>query len=743
MFELLFKYPGAVFEKGQFVLLSTWPLWLLAIAVLAAGAALAWHVRRSRGVLGGWRPAAVWALETAMVALLLALLWRPAVSVATLRPQQNVVAVLVDDSRSMAAETANVKRVLSGSLPAELRKKFQVRMYRFGGGLERMETGGEWTGKATATHIGEALDRALAENSTLPLGAVVLVTDGGDTAGGIGRETLDRLRARRIPVHPVGMGPERAVRDIQLADAVVPARALPDSRLTAEVSWRQTGFAGQRARVSVREGNRVLASREVTLGREGTVQSETLQFDAGKAGPKTLRASVEPLAGEENTANNAVSRLVTVSAAKPRVLYIEGEPRWEFKFIRRAAEEDRSLELVTMLRTTPNKIYRQGIGNPQELEQGFPAKPEELFAYQGLIIGSVEAGYFTASQQDLIREFAGRRGGGVLFLGGRFALGEGGWAHAPAGELMPVQLPDARNTFHRDQSAQELTPAGRDSVICRLEEAAERNAERWKKMPQLANYNEVGSAKPGALVLMEVAPPGRRKSPLLAVQNYGRGRAALFATGGSWRWKMWQDHTDRTHQVFWQQMLRYLAAEAPGPVALSVERPVLEDEGRVTLRAEVRDKEYRPRGDALVTAHVTGPDGAPAQVEMRPQPGEPGIYGAEWHAPGEGSYVVEVEARRADEEVGRDVAGFRREDGVAESFHMTQDRELLERLAEETGGRYYPAARAARLANEISYSEAGITARETKDLWDMPVIFLLALLLRASEWTPRRKWGAV
>jgi len=105
-----------------------------------------------------------------------------------------------------------------------------VRLYRFGG-VWTDGTGGEWTGKSPATHIGEALDHALAENSTLPLGAVVLVSDGADTAGGVGRETIDRLRARRIPVHPVGMGPERAVRDIQLADAVVPARALPDSRL--------------------------------------------------------------------------------------------------------------------------------------------------------------------------------------------------------------------------------------------------------------------------------------------------------------------------------------------------------------------------------------------------------------------------------------------------------------------------------------------------------------------------------
>jgi hypothetical protein len=89
------------------------------------------------------------------------------------------------------------------------------------------------------------------------------------------------------------------------------------------------------------------------------------------------------------------------------------------------------------------------------------------------------------------------------------------------------------------------------------------------------------------------------------------------------------------------------------------------------------------------------------------------------------------------------VAVFRREDGVAEHFHTTQNRELLEKLADQTGGRYYTAAQAGKLADEISYSEAGITTRETRDLWDMPAVLLLALLLRGSEWVLRRKWGVV
>ncbi len=160
-------------------------------------------------------------------------------------------------------------------------------------------------------------------------------------------------------------------------------------------------------------------------------------FNAGRAGAKALRFSIDPLPGEENPSNNAVTRLVNVESGRRRVLYLEGEPRWEYKFIRRAESDDSIVQLVSMLRTTENKIYRQGIDNPNDLAQGFPATAEELFAYQGLIIGSVEAGYFTPAQRDLIEQFVDRRGGGLLLLGGRFALSDGGWSASNLADLRP------------------------------------------------------------------------------------------------------------------------------------------------------------------------------------------------------------------------------------------------------------------------------------------------------------------
>jgi hypothetical protein len=144
-----------------------------------------------------------------------------------------------------------------------------------------------------------------------------------------------------------------------------------------------------------------------------------------------------------------------------------------------------------------------------------------------------------------------------------------------------------------------------------------------------------------------------------------------------------------------------------------------------------------------VQANVIGPDGSSQPVALTPDPLAQGVYTATWDAPKSGSYVAEITAKKGTQALGSGVLTFRREDGLAENFHREQNRELLQKLAEETSGRYYTPHTASRLPAEISYSQAGITAREIKDLWDMPAIFLLILIFKTSEWLLRRRWGTV
>jgi len=752
MFEILFKYPASLFHKGQFVLLTPWPVWVLVIGILAVAGAMFWNVRRSHGMLSGARPIAIWILQTCLMALILFLLWHPALSVATLRPQQNVVAVLLDDSRSMSIKDASGTReaaaqnVLNSGMLKTLTDRFQVRLYKFGKEPDRIQKPEQAGGNEAASRIGDTLERILAESSSLPLGAIVMLSDGADNAGGIDLQTIAAIRRQRIPIHTIGFGKEHPDKDVEIADAVIPARALPDSKLTAHVTLQGWGVSGQKTKLTVKDGSKVLSSQDVVFKENGQLQTEAVVFNCGPAGPKTIEIALDPVNGEENLFNNKITRMVNVEARKPRILYVQGEPAWEYKFIRRAIEDypDIGIEIPSMERTKENKILRQGIKDSTELEDGFPAKPEELFTYQAMIFGSVEASYFTATQQQAIRDFVDRRGGGLLFIGGRASFSDGGWQNSPMADLIPVQLPQNRGTFHQQAfSKAVLTPAGSSSVLCRLDENPANNMKRWENMPAVNNYQDIGEPKPGATMLLQVDTPAKRRQPLLVTENYGRGRTVAFATEGTWRWKMWTDHNDKTHPTFWQQMFRHLVTDTPGQVQSSIPKNVLSDDNRVAIRVEVRDKQYKTVTNAKVQARFLAPDGNSATLELSPMPLEEGIYTGEWTAEKPGSYVAEIIAGREQEEIGRDVLTFRREDGVAEGFHTGQNRELLEKLSEQTGGRYYKPDEASKLANEISYSEAGITSRETRDLWDMPVVFLLALGIRASEWLLRRKWGVV
>jgi uncharacterized membrane protein len=768
MFELLFKYPRSVYARGQFALLGAWPKWVLVLLILVAAAGLAWLIRsrlaQAAPLMQTWRAWVIWGLQTLLAALILVLLWQPSITVAELKPQQNIIAVLVDDSKSMAisddgnagqTRQSQAVNALQNGVLAKLNRGFQTRLYRVDDVPARIDSLKDLQPNQPTTRIGDSLKQLADETSDLPIGGVVLLSDGDDNAGGIGADAISALRARHIPVHTVGFGRERAAHDLEMDDAVIAPRALADSRLAAKITFHQRGYAGAKVNLMVRDvstgQSKVLASRTITLGADGNIQTETLMFDIGGAGAKTLQIAAVPLPGEQNTANNALTRVVNVGSGKRRILYMEGEPRWEYKFIRQAEQDDRMVQIVSIDRTSENKLYRQGIADPKELADGFPSRAEDLFAYDGLIIGSVEAGYFTPAQQELIREFVDRRGGGLLLLGGQFALADGGWNATKLIDLFPTTLPLQAGTFHREvdpmrgttHTTAELAPAGEDSIITRLVDDPAANAAKWKKLPYLMDYEDPGTPKPGAAVLANMITPEGKKLPLLITENFGRGRTAIMATGGSWRWQMSSPLGDTAHDLFWQQLLRWLASDTPGHVTASVPAQMLLDNGAITLTADVRDQLYNPAPDAKVEAHILGPSGVSALVEMAPVPDTPGQFQAAWSAPKVGAYLTEVTAQRAGKELGRDVLTFQRMDGVAENFHTEQNRELLERLSTQTGGQYWKPADLGKLAGSIPFSEAGVTMRETRDLWDLPLVFLVLLALRFSEWWLRRKWGIV
>jgi uncharacterized membrane protein len=757
LFKFFFKYPALVFEQGDFTFAAsrTTTIALAAIAALAIAALITY-----RGITSEGHPrdrALLVSLRLAIVALLLFCLFRPSLILKAAVPQQNFLGVLVDDSRSMTIadrdgqpRTEFVQQQLSqpdSPLLNALSQRFVLRFFRFSSSADRLPNAGELKYDGTSTRLGQALERARDELAGLPLAGLVMVTDGADTSDESLDEPLASLKARSIPVFPVGVGQDHFARDVQITRVETPRSTLKGTSLAVDVVISQTGYGGQTVALHVEDEGRIVSSQDVTLPPDGQSTTVRVNFTAADAGPRVFRFRIEPQADEQVTQNNARDALVEVLDRKERVLYMEGEPRFEAKFIRRAVEDDPNLQVTILQRTAEDKYLRLDVGSPDELVGGFPKTREELFAYRAIILGSVEAASFSPDQLRMLADFVSKRGGGLLMLGGRRSFAEGGWAGTPVGEVLPVEF---ENGTGRSSSAQFFswlsvhpTRAGAIYPVTQLAATDKASAAKWDDMPAVSTVNQIRLVKPGATVLLTGTTNNRQDEVVLAYQRYGRGKSVAFPVQDSWNWKMdaKMPVEDTTHATFWRRLARWLVDGVPDPVALSTAVDRVEPGEPMKLTAEVVDPAFVEVNDAQVIAQVTSPSGKTSEVPLEWTVSRDGEYTGTFVPDEAGVYALKATAVRNQQTLGTTVMHARASAGDAEYFDAAMRASLLNRIAEETGGHFFTPATASTLPEAISYSGRGVTVVEERDLWDMPIILMLLLGLLAAEWSFRRKRG--
>jgi len=421
-FRFLFKYPLLVFRQGDFVMGVSRPI-VVALLVAAAIAAAALITYRSISSEGPSRDKAVLiGLRLALVATLLFCLIRPTLILKAAVPQQNFLGVLIDDSRSMLIADRDgqprsqfVQRELGGidsTLLKTLQQRFVLRFFRFSSSAGRLGSPAELKYDGTSTKLGDALERARDELSGLPLAGLVMVTDGADTSDASLDEPLASLKARSIPVFTVGVGQEHFTRDIQITRVETPRTILKGSSLVVDVVISQTGYGGRTVPLNVEDQGRIVTTEQITLPPDGQSLTARVRFNVNEAGARLFRFRVPPQDGEEVTQNNSRDALLEVRDRQEKILYFEGEPRPEMKWVNLAVEGDKNLNVVMLIRTAENKYYRRKVTSADELAAGFPKTREELFAYRGLILGSVEAGRVharTTANDCRLRQQARRR----------------------------------------------------------------------------------------------------------------------------------------------------------------------------------------------------------------------------------------------------------------------------------------------------------------------------------------------
>ncbi|HVR28099.1 MAG TPA: glutamine amidotransferase [Thermoanaerobaculia bacterium] len=754
LFELLFKYPPPTFSSGSLRFSPSWLLLAAAAALLVAAVPGLWRYwRQGRG----WARLLVAArlLLLAVVALCLA---RPMLVLRTAVPQESFVGVLVDDSRSMTiADAQQLPRgeaalrllgVEGGNLLGALGERFKVRLFSFAGDVRRVSTPEELRFQGASSRLGSALVRGADELDAVPLAGLVVLTDGADNSGEPFEDAVLELKSRGVPVYAVGLGSERFDRDIQLSRVEAPRRVLRGSSLMVEVTLEQTGYAGEVVDLEVMDDGRIVSSEKVRFPATGEAVVARVSFKADQGGARRFQFRTAPQRGEAVAENNRRRALIQVDDRTAKVLYFEGEPRFELKFLRRAVADDGNLQLVILQRTAENRFSRYELDHERELEGGFPITREELFRYDGLILGSIEASFFTHDQLRTIAEFVSERGGGFMMIGGRRAFSEGGWSGTPVADLLPVVLAPALGGGEGEpffaQLRVELTPWGRSHPALQLADTEEASLAVWQGLPQVSTFNPLTQVKAGATSLLVGNGEGLPgEQVVLAYQRYGRGKSLAWTIHDSWHWQMHADVAvdDQSHQTLWRQLLRWLVSYVPAPVEVHAASDIVAPGDRVEIRAEVRDQKFLPVNNAIVSATVRSPGGEETTVPLDWTVEKDGEYVGGFAAAEEGLHQIRVDGRTRTHDLGRGVAWVDIASLEEELYDAELRRAWLERLATETKGRYYRPETAHRMVDDLTLGTEGSTLLERRDLWDMPIVFLLLVVLLAAEWGARRRLG--
>lgn len=739
-------------------------LFALLVVLIVAGVWLTYR-KTTRPLTPAWKAVFV-GLRASILVLLLFCLLRPIITTLQVSPQETYLAVLIDDSQSMGIEdltdgrsrrAAVAESFFGGSVLDELGDSFQIRSFRFDKETQRIAGADELGQVGTSSAIEQALRYADDQLNGLPLGGIVVISDGADNSAIDPVIIAQDFGARQIPIFTVGVGQEEIPQDIGIVDVTTAKTVLEGSVFNVSVAVDQQGYEGQEVQLSIRDGDTVVESDVVIMGPEGVSRRFELELTPERPELIVYELEVELQGGEIITENNNYRFLVDNREKPPLdILYLEGHPRNEYKFIRRAVEEDRSLRLATYLQTGPEKYYRQGIESPTELSGGFPRDKEELYQYEAIILGDIEKSFFNADQLQMLDDFVAERGGGLLMSG----MADEEFINTPIADILPISLveegflpPHLRGGIRRgDHPTGELffprvTTNGEFSPLLRLASDDAENRARWGQLPALQGVYVSGRVKPGATVLLEhpLLQYQNQALPILATQRYGSGRSMALTTASTWRWQMMMPSADQTHETLWRQLIRWLAVSAPERISIDFDREFYNIGDEVNVSATVLNDEFEPDNDATLWLQSTDPLDAVIDTPMEWDIENDGVYRTSFIAGEEGVYslLVDVASAAADASVDSSEkrAAFVVTPSLREYTNAEMDRGLLSRIAAASGGRYFDLNNAAALPSAIEFTPNAYSREVQIDLWDQPWLLALLIALLCLDWIMRRMRG--
>ena len=770
-----------------------WPAWALLAAGIATMLIIGAIYRRERG--SAVRRVSLAAIRCGLVAVVVAVLCRPTLVLQHNRVEPSHIALLIDASASMAARDAYVDEALvaviaagAGLSPDEnlaeqtrielitrafarddaaalraLLARNGAALYTFAGDV-RSEVFVEKAAGVRSlvdamaaiipdggrTDLAGAIRSAIDRAGDRRLAAIVLVSDGRSTESADLSAVIDAARNRQIPIIPVMIGSPVPRRSIRVGPLRAQQTVFAGDLLAIEARIEAVGLTEPMQVSAVLLDDRsgmILSTETVTINPDPGIAVVELRTKPTRAGDFRYRVQVAPLPGELQTDDNVDRIDVTVLEDQLHVLYVEGYPRFEYRYLKNALLRERTMRFSVLLLEADPQFVQEGTDPIRR----FPETPEELNQYDVVLMGDVDprAGWLSQSQMIMLLDFVGHEGGGFALIAGERSTPHR-FLGTPLEKLIPVRIDPARvgrstgalTTGYRPV----LTPEGRASRIFRLDEDVSKTQDRYDALPDLYWFAQTAGPKPGATVLAEhpTATTISGPMPLMVAGRYGAGKVFFQATDDIWRWR--RHSGELLVDTYWIQVVRSLMQTQriarDRRYAVRCDRREYAFGRSIRTEVEFFDPDLlAEQGDKIDLVLSDADDLLVARFEaQRVGPGSTRFEGL-LIPPRVGRFSVKAASIAPRPGERTPSALVRIERPMLEAKRLDADYETMQRIAESTGG---STVRLDELAE--AFARIQPRPRETPDditepLWDSKLVLLIFVLMISMEWILRKAFG--
>ena len=713
------------------------------------------------------------------------------------------LSILVDTSMSMNLVDASMSETsisrlsqvnqllfnVQGRFLQTLRDRFEVHLYPFDTGLHQSrvlpqdldsETLPQFEPNGTLTDIGTAIREAAAAWKGQNTAGIVLITDGGHNSG---QFPLEDVTALDVPVYAIGVGSVEPPKDIQIQHIDYTPIAYTNHESVIRVTVVQTGYTGKTTRLSLREMQRKTLvdtatltfnqSANATPANATTTQVVELKLTPQVEGNFQYTIELPVLDGELTEANNQKTFSVKVVKAKLNVFYLEGRPRWEYTYLKRALERDPNIEATCAIllrnkskRFPPTGSVLSGLDGyypqitPTSETPRFPETYTQLAKYDVLILGDLGDEHLTTAQQDAIVDFVEIQGKAIIFLPSRRMLSMNGLLNTELAQLLPIDIPRNGCRRHDTEFTVQLTPSGMFHPMLQLVDTqqnqastlASSNASAWRNMPALSRSFSGFRLRGGATRLMESG----KGDPILILQRAGLGKSLLIAAEGLWNWEFGVNTFRDTgyqdiYARFWAQVLRWMATDTDDDkLHLTTDASSYAIGDTATVTVSLYSEAYRAtQTDATVQFEVVPPEGAPFQLQIRGitetataiTTDTENLYSAQFSLLQNGTYRIRATARTGNQTLGEDQIDIHVHPQLAELEAPQLNEDLLKELTSGTGGAYFAMVDAESLPENVAEVQNPIFVDAERELWSHPLILITVIGLLGTEWFLRKRIG--